>query len=225
MDCPEPEAGGKTMLAQRVTLLLDRLGRLTRELQFADGLNPAQWEVLRFLAQANRYSRTPSALADYLGSTKGTVSQTLIALENKGLVDRVKKTCDRRGVELRLTCDGRAMLGRDPMRALEGAIENMAADCGGMLVRGLSKLLYELQNRHEVMQFGVCQDCSLFCVNQVAAAQPSHDETTHHCGKTGEALGDSERGQLCVSYKSHAGDAATLPMPDELERAAAGNAD
>ncbi|MEL3891197.1 MarR family transcriptional regulator [Ferrovibrio sp. MS7] len=195
---PEPEVAAKTMLAQRVTLLLDRLGRLTRELQFVDGLNPAQWEVLRFLAQANRYSRTPSALADYLGSTKGTVSQTLIALENKGLVDRVKKTCDRRGVELRLTDEGRAMLARDPMRTLEKAIDDMAMDCGASLVRGLSKLLYELQNRHSVMQYGICQDCSLFCVNHLTPA-----ETTHHCGKTGDALSHTDRNQLCVSYKSH----------------------
>lgn len=208
-DCPEPETGAKTMLAQRVTLLLDRLGRLTRELQFADGLNPAQWEVLRFLAQANRYSRTPSALADYLGSTKGTVSQTLIALENKGLIDRVKKTCDRRGVELHLTCDGKAMLAKDPMRTLERAIDDMASDCGGMLVRGLSKLLYELQNRHAVMQFGVCQDCSLFCVKgaEIAAAK-------HQCGKTGEALSDMESGQLCVKYQGVAADGAAPALTE-----------
>jgi DNA-binding MarR family transcriptional regulator len=193
----DPDNGAKTMLAQRVTLLLDRLGRLTRELQFADGLNPAQWEVLRFLAQANRYSRTPSALADYLGSTKGTVSQTLIALENKGLVDRVKKTCDRRGVELKLTAEGLAMLGKDPMLTLEKVIDDMAVDCGATLVRGLSRLLYELQNRHAVMQFGVCQDCSLFCVKGAEIAKAEHQ-----CGKTGEALSDMESGQLCVSYKA-----------------------
>ena len=44
----------KTAIAQRVIVLLDRIGRLTRELQFADGLNPAQWDALRFLAQANK---------------------------------------------------------------------------------------------------------------------------------------------------------------------------
>ena len=39
-----------------------------------------------FIARANRFSRTPAALADYAGSTRGTISQTLIALEQKGLV-------------------------------------------------------------------------------------------------------------------------------------------
>src|SRR3546814_3015773 len=77
--------GDKTVMAQRVIVLLDRLSRLTRELQFVDGLNPAQWEALRFLATANKYSRPPPALAEYLGATKGTVSQNLIAPESKGL--------------------------------------------------------------------------------------------------------------------------------------------
>jgi predicted transcriptional regulator len=60
--------------------LIDRLERLTRAGEGL-GLNPAQWEALRFLARANRFSRSPAAVADYLASTRGTVSQTLIALE------------------------------------------------------------------------------------------------------------------------------------------------
>src|SRR3546814_17264849 len=56
--------GDKTVMAQRVIVLLDRLSRLTRELQFVDGLNPAQWEDLRFLATANQHSRSPTALAE-----------------------------------------------------------------------------------------------------------------------------------------------------------------
>ena len=51
----------------RVAELIDRLSRLTRELQYVDGLNPAQWEALRFLSRANKYSRTPGAVAQFLG--------------------------------------------------------------------------------------------------------------------------------------------------------------
>lgn len=192
--------------AARVILLLDRLARLTRELQFVDGLNPAQWETLRFLAQSNRYSRTPSALADYLGATKGTVSQTLISLESKGLVQRKQKTCDRRQVALTLTPAGVAILDRDPMRILEKSICEMTEDCGGALVQGLSRLLHELQHRRDAQHFGVCQDCSMFCrrsgepINPVAGPK--------HCGMTGESLQDDEARQLCVNYTPDA--AATL---------------
>ncbi len=58
--------------AERIAELLDRVSRLARELQFVDGLNPAQWEALRFIARANRYSRSPGAFAEFIGTTKGT---------------------------------------------------------------------------------------------------------------------------------------------------------
>lgn len=204
---PTPEASDKAALGQRVTLLLDRLGRLTRELQFADGLNPAQWEALRFIAQANQYSRSPTALAEYLCATKGTVSQTLIALENKGLVTRCKRTNDRRQVEICLTDAGTALLARDPMRTLEKAAEDMAGDLGPQLVRGLSRLLYDLQNRHSVQEVGVCQDCSLFCLRGETAA-----EKVDHCGLTGENLPSGEKVKICVNYQG-ADPAAAAPKP------------
>lgn len=190
-----PPDSEKAALAQRVILLLDRLSRLTRELQFVDGLNPAQWEALRFVAQANKYSRSPTALAEYLGCTKGTVSQTLIALENKGLITRCKKTCDRRQVDLCLTDAGQAMLAKDPMQTLERAAAAMADDLGPHLVKGLSRLLHDLQNRHQVLEFGVCQDCSLFCVNAAEAG-------TGECGATGESITVVETKKICVNYKA-----------------------
>lgn len=68
--------------------LIDRIERLARSGVPVHGLNPAQWEALRYLGRANRFSRTPAGLAAYLGSTRGTVSQTLIALEQKGFLAR-----------------------------------------------------------------------------------------------------------------------------------------
>jgi len=188
--------GGKDVLAQRVIVLLDRLSRLTRELQFVDGLNPAQWEALRFLAKANKYSRSPTALAEYLGATKGTVSQTLIALESKGLITRCKKTCDRRQVDLCLTDAGEAMLNKDPMQTLERAAGEMADELGPQMVKGLTRLLHDLQNRHQVVEFGVCQDCSLFCVNGAV------DRVDGECGATGETVADDEKTKICVNYKT-----------------------
>ncbi len=78
----------QSKLAIEAAQLIERLDRLVRSGESGHGLNPAQWEALRYLARANRFSRNPAALADYLGSTRGTVSQTLIALEQKGHVAR-----------------------------------------------------------------------------------------------------------------------------------------
>jgi DNA-binding MarR family transcriptional regulator len=88
--------------AARAVDLIERMGRLLRASDHASGLNPAQAEALRYLLRANRFSRTPAALAEYLGSTRGTVSQTLLALEAKGWpVGRANVDGGRTGISAR----------------------------------------------------------------------------------------------------------------------------
>src|SRR5579885_461789 len=98
--------------------LIDRLDRLARSDEQVGNLNPAQWEALRYLARANRFSRTPAALADYLASTRGTVSRTLASLEAKGYVSRDASLRDGRSVVLALTARGEQLLRRDPLFTL-----------------------------------------------------------------------------------------------------------
>lgn len=184
--------------AVRAAELVDRIARVTRELQYVDGLNPAQWEALRFLARANRYSRTPGALADFLGATKGTASQTLIALENKGYITRSRSFADRRSVYLELTEKGVEVLKRDPILGIEAAAVSLGPDIGATMVRGLSRLLHDIQQRHGIKEFGACADCSLFCV----AGHVSYAEDTDHCGNTGDRIQPEERSQICVNFRA-----------------------
>lgn len=185
--------------AQRVALLVDRITRLTRELQFVDGLNPAQWEALRYLARANRQSRTPGALAKFLGATKGTASQTLIALENKGFVARSRSDADRRQIELTLTAAGRALVERDPIVSIEQAATELTEDVSAPLVRGLSRVLHHLQRSHGIQEFGVCEECTLFCVNHPEQAAPGNQ-----CGLTGEPIPEGEQTHICINYRGAA---------------------
>lgn len=62
-------------------------------------------------------------MANYLGATKGTVSQTLITLESKGLVRRDRCPNDRRAIVLALTDAGREMLAQDPLCQIYAATE------------------------------------------------------------------------------------------------------
>ena len=39
------------------------------------GLQPVHFQVLNYLMRCNKYSDTPAALTNYLGMTRGTVSQ------------------------------------------------------------------------------------------------------------------------------------------------------
>jgi DNA-binding MarR family transcriptional regulator len=102
---------------------LERLSRLMRAAEFADGLNPAQWESLRFLARANRFSNSPGALTRYLGATKGTISQTVKALERKKLIEKSERPGEKRSVVLHLTEAGNAMMAKDPWSALAQTLD------------------------------------------------------------------------------------------------------
>ena len=90
--------------------LVERLGNLMRsEMRKAgsdETLQPVHLQALIYLTKANRYSNTPQALADYLGLTKGTVSQTLLVLDRRGLIERYQDDVDRRVVRLRLSAAG-----------------------------------------------------------------------------------------------------------------------
>src|SRR3954451_14392046 len=54
---------------------IELLGQMARILWFEGtkhGLRDREWMALRFLSRANRFSRTPSALASYVGTTRVT---------------------------------------------------------------------------------------------------------------------------------------------------------
>jgi len=70
--------------------LSERLGTLTRarlrQSGLAHGLQAIHLQVLMYLAQANRLSNTPQGTTEYLGLTKGTVSQSILVLARKRLI-------------------------------------------------------------------------------------------------------------------------------------------
>ncbi len=184
--------------SQRVAELIDRLSRLTRELQYVDGLNPAQWEALRFISRANRYSRTPSALAEFLGTTKGTTSQTLIALENRGFIRRVRDTNDRRVINLELTDQATDLLCGDPVLKIENMVDQLGPETGATLVRGLSRLLRDMQREVGAKEFGMCELCCQFQCSETDA----RGQGVQHCGLTGERMSESDLNRICVNFKS-----------------------
>ena len=90
----------------RIRELLARLARLDASESWTDDLNPAQRAVMDYLARANRFSRSTSNEADFLGSTRGTDSQTLKALSAKGYVSEERANSDKRVVRYDLTQKG-----------------------------------------------------------------------------------------------------------------------
>lgn len=180
----------------RIVDLIERLGRLADALQRSGGLVPAQWEALRYLGRANRYSRHPGALAMFLGATKGTVSQTVIALERKGLVLRSDDPRDRRAVHIDLTEAGRGALAQDPLGDLAEAAAGLSEGAAARLAVDLTGLLSSLQRRRGRPEFGVCDSCRFFRRNG------GEDEAggPHRCGLTQERLGEADARHICVEH-------------------------
>lgn len=184
-------------MPEHVTNLVNRLGRTIHCLQYSEGLNPAQWEALRYFERANPYSRSPSALAQYLRTTKGTASQTLKALESKGLVARVPHPKDRRGVLLELTEEGRALLRRDPLRALTECSESVLGTDLAAAQDILHRLVSGLEAKVGATGFGVCEKCNLFQDESCA-----ENGEAYRCGLTGEPIEPCDTGKICVNHDS-----------------------
>lgn len=179
-------------------VLIERLGRLMRAAEHESGLNPAQWECLRYLARCNRFSNSPTALTEYLAATKGTISQTLNALERKGLITKHKRPKERRSVVLALTQQGWDMLGQDPWWRLARHEARLAPDTRDGLRTGLRQfVLAELQhNKHKT--FGICTSCHHF----EAANRQESPTASHHCRLLKIVLNDNEAKQVCVHHES-----------------------
>ena len=179
-----------------IAALVDRLSRIAHSLQFSHGLNPAQWEALRYLARANKYSTSPGVLADWLGTTKGTVSQTLIALESKGLIHRIRCDADRRKVRLGLTGAGHAMLRNDPLRCIENACQGLPSAHRDTMVPGLTALVDCLCKRPEGGGFGTCGNCCHLTSVEGAGGC----DGMRCCGLTDEPLAPDELTQICANF-------------------------
>lgn len=171
----------------RLYLLLERIGNLldqeSRAIATRHDLALAQLQALHYLSRANRFSDTLSALADFLGATKGTVSQTVTSLERKGLVERVDDARDRRVSHCRPTASGERLV-REwlPPPAL-AQVDGEAA------VGALEDLLVALIRARGGATFGVCRTCAHF-----RAEGP-------RCDLVQEPLAEAESALLCREHQ------------------------
>lgn len=172
-----------------VPILFERIARILQNDAHRHGLKPTQWEALRFLARANRFSRNPSALTAYLGMTKGTVSQTLLALEKKGLITKSISLEDKRSVKLLLTEQGKEFVKSDPLQAI-----NQAMQAEDELSLQLENILRGMLEKREGRAFGVCKTCTHFRVD-ASSGKP------HFCSLLSEPLSAEDSEAICIEQE------------------------
>ncbi|MDF0607002.1 MarR family transcriptional regulator [Neisseriaceae bacterium TC5R-5] len=143
--------------------LIERLANLQlrtlTDIPAFKSLPQVQVRALYYLFRCNHYSNTPSAVTEYLGLTKGTVSQSLRKLEEQGLIARESDIQDKRKVKLLLSDYARgaiaAALRQESITLAQQALPDNRLD----LEQGLIQILRIVQQTEGIRLFGVCQQC------------------------------------------------------------------
>lgn len=176
--------------------LILHLGCIASREAPVEGLTSAQWAVLRYVARANRFSRTPSAFAAFHGTTRGTASQTIKSLEAQDYLMRMRSTADGRSAQLDLTEKARAILAKDPLEALVRAADALPPGARGHFANGLRRMLVQVARERSKPSFGTCSSCAHL---EGDGCCPD-GQAFHSCGFASELLLPEELDDLCINF-------------------------
>lgn len=186
---PSMASGGS---AQELAELALQLGRTTYGEYPADGLTPAQWTALRFFGSANRFSRTVSAFAEFHATTRGTASQTVKSLVERGLLRRTRSERDGRSVRFDLSPAARRQLARDPFQSVVRAAASLPEAHRLRALAVLQSLLEQVaEDRHRPLP-GRCMLCGHL----------QEEGGAYRCRLLQEPLERSEVAELCVRFSA-----------------------
>ena len=155
------------------------------------GLQPVHGQVLEYLAKCNKYSNTHAAVAEYLGLTKGTVSQTIQILERKHYIDKNIDPDDGRVVHLTLTESGKQLIDElKPLYVFKQAESKVSRHEFDTIGQALQNTLGVLQKVNHSKSFGLCRTCLYFSVS----------ENHYLCGLTEQALDREDTDKICRDH-------------------------
>lgn len=131
-----------------------------------------------------------------MGTTKGTASQTIKALEAKGLVQRGPVAGDGRAVRISITEAGSALLGKDPLGAIYDALTACSPEDRLQPVDGMERLVGAVQRSVGVAEFGRCTECEHY--------RPERCRETNslgcRCAVYGELFSALETDKICAGF-------------------------
>ena len=160
-------------------------------------LNPTQSEILLYVAR--RGPSRSAAVAEALGVSGATLTDSVHALVAKQFLRRQPDPADQRAHRLDLTEEGRNIAGqlRDAPNALSAAIAELPQEDQGQLLRLLTGLIRGLQERQAIPAQRMCVSCRHFRPHvHKDAARP------HHCSFVNAAFGDAELRLDCGEHET-----------------------
>lgn len=150
----------KQTKTQHIRDLIERIARINAAEEWFDDLSPTQLAVLSYLVRANRFSRSPSHVAEFLVTTRGTVSQTLQVLARKGMIEKIPSQTDRRWASYEATKVGLSAL--DHATIIDETLEKMDSQTREVLTNALGTLVRNALNARDRRSFGLCKTCRYY---------------------------------------------------------------
>lgn len=168
-------------LIERISALhrnLIRRSAVEHDLQFV------HVEILQYLLMCNRYSNTNQALSEFLGQTKGSISQSLSHLEKRGFVLRSQDKKDKRVFHLVILSKG--------IHLVESLNARTAVDDSKEMKQVLRSILLTFQKKNNMRSFGICSSCKF---NQ------NLGKNNFVCGLTKETLTLEDIKKICREHE------------------------
>jgi DNA-binding MarR family transcriptional regulator len=159
------------------------------------GLNPAQDAILRLLLARPAGLRVRD-LAGHLGVRQPTVTDSVIALERKGLVRRQSDPADARATIVKVTSDAVAQPAAAVPSLAAAALADLTEVEQVSLLKMLIKLIRSLQLRQAIPPQRLCVTCKYFRPNvHPGAAEP------HHCAFVDAPFGNRALRLDCAEHE------------------------
>lgn len=188
-------------LARESIELLEQVARILWFEGTKHGLRDREWMALRFLSRANPFSRTPSALASYVGTTRGTASFIIGELERLGYLERKRSAKDKRSVMLSVTQQGKKFLVRDPVNVLIEAIAVLDDDVKIRFRDTFRHVLDHSDAAEQRHHTDVCRRCIFLREDRTAADGKTSVE--YSCRLFRAPISETEVDLLCTSFEHH----------------------
>jgi DNA-binding MarR family transcriptional regulator len=188
-------------LARESIELLEQVARILWFEGTKHGLRDREWMALRFLSRANRFSRTPSALASYVGTTRGTASFIIGELERLGYLERKRSVQDKRSVMLSVTQQGKKFLVRDPVNVLVEAIAVLEGEAKVSFRDALRHVLDQSDAAEQRHHTDVCKRCIF--LREDRTTPDSKTAAEFSCRLFRAPIAEAEVDLLCTSFEHH----------------------
>jgi DNA-binding MarR family transcriptional regulator len=188
-------------LARESIELLEQVARILWFEGTKHGLRDREWMALRFLSRANRFSRTPSALASYVGTTRGTASFIIGELERLGYLERKRSAQDKRSVMLSVTQQGKKFLVRDPVNVLIESIGVLEDEAKVGFRDALRHVLDQSDAAEQRHHTDVCKRCIF--LREDRSTTDSRTTAEFSCRLFRAPIAEAEVDLLCTSFEHH----------------------